>query len=257
MPPLKQVTIARGTPGEDSFRSTIRRHHQRIARHRRHNGGEAPNAPTTTQSATSHAHRDEKLPLLLRSHSLPTVVVGKEARKRTVSRADGTKTLAARIRTLGGSSVPHAATASTSTTTATPYATARVAGGGGNQKASGGGNQKASVDAAVHNRPPSVQPATYTETTAAAPAATVNRNPSTAPRKRRRGHHRSRRRVIRITMPSKKRQQQRVKGGAKVHKALRTLDKQGLREVLAKNKLVKADTKAPEALLRHIAAGAF
>ena len=249
MPPLKQVTIARGTPGEDSFRSTIRRHHQRIARQRRHNGGEAPNAPATTQSATSHAHRDEKLPLLLRSHSLPTVVVGKEARKRTVSRADGTKTLAARIRTLGGSSAPHATAASTSTTTVTPSATARVAGGGG--------NQRTSVDAAVHNRPPSVQPATYTETTAAAPAATVNRNPSTAPRKRRRGHHRSRRRVIRITMPSKKRQQQRVKGGAKVHKALQTLDKQGLREVLAKNKLVKADTTAPEALLRHIAAGAF
>ena len=58
-------------------------------------------------------------------------------------------------------------------------------------------------------------------------------------------------------MPSKKKQQQRVKGGSKVHKALQTLDKRGLREVLAKNKLVKADTKAPEALLRHIAAGAF
>ena len=246
MPPLKQVTIARGTPGEDSFRSTIRRHHQRIARHRRHNGGEAPNAPATPQSATGHAPRDEKLPLLLRSHSLPTVVVGKEARKRTVSRADGTKTLAARIRTLGGSSAPHAAAASTSTTTTV---TARVAGGGG--------HPKASVDAAVQNRPPSVQPATYTETTAAAPAATAIRNTTAAPRKRRRGHHRSRRRVIRITMPSKKRQQQRVKGGAKVHKALQTLDKQGLREVLAKNKLVKADTKAPEALLRHIAAGAF
>ena len=113
------------------------------------------------------------------------------------------------------------------------------------------------VDAAVQNRPPSVQPATYTETTAAAPPATASRNTGTAPRKRRRGHHRSRRRVIRITMPSKKRQQQRFKGGAKVHKALQTLDKQGLREVLAKNKLVKADTKAPEALLRHIAAGAF
>lgn len=249
MPPLKQVTIARGTPGEDSFRSTIRRHHQRIARHRRHNGGEAPNAPATPPSATSHARRDEKLPLLLRSHSLPTVVVGKEARKRTVSRADGTKTLAARIRTLGGSGAPHAAAASTSTTTVTPSATARVAGGGG--------HPKASVDAAVQNRPPSVQPATYTETTAAAPATTASRNTTAAPRKRRRGHHRSRRRVIRITMPSKKRQQQRVKGGAKVHKALQTLDKQGLREVLAKNKLVKADTKAPEALLRHIAAGAF
>lgn len=249
MPPLKQVTIARGTPGEDSFRSTIRRHHQRIARHRRHNGGEAPNAPATTQSATGHARRDEKLPLLLRSHSLPTVVVGKEARKRTVSRADGTKTLAARIRTLGGSGAPHAAAAGTSTTTVTPSATARVAGGGG--------HPKASVDAAVQNRPPSVQPATYTETTAAAPAATAIRNTTAVPRKRRRGHHRSRRRVIRITMPSKKRQQQRVKGGAKVRKALQTLDKQGLREVLAKNKLVKADTKAPEALLRHIAAGAF
>ena len=250
MPPLKQVTIARGTPGEDSFRSTIRRHHQRIARHRRHNGGEAPNAPATTPSATGlHARRDEKLPLLLRSHSLPTVVVGKEARKRTVSRADGTKTLAARIRTLGGSSAPHAVAAGTSTTTATPSAAARVAGGGG--------KVVSVVDVAVQNRPPSVQPATYTETTAAAPAATAIRNTTAFPRKRRRGHHRSRRRVIRITMPSKKRQQQRVKGGAKVHKALQTLDKQGLREVLAKNKLVKADTKAPEALLRHIAAGAF
>ena len=243
MSPLKQVTIAHGTPGEDSFRSTIRRHHQRISRQRRNNGGEAPNAPVT------QARRDEKMPLLLRSHSLPTVVLGKEARKRTVSRADGTKTLAARIRTLGGSGASNADATGTSTTTVTPSATARVAGGGG--------KVVSVVDAAVQNRPPSVQPATYTETTAAAPAATVNRNPSTAPRKRRRGHHRSRRRVIRITMPSKKRQQQRVKGGAKVHKALQTLDKQGLREVLAKNRLVKADTKAPEALLRHIAAGAF
>ena len=249
MPPLKQVTIARGTPGEDSFRSTIRRHHQRIARHRRHNGGEAPNAPATTPSATGHARRNEKMPLLVRSHSLPTVVVGKDAHKRTVSRADGTKTLAARIRTLGGSSAPNAAVMGTSTTTVKPSATARVAGGGG--------NHRTSVDAVVHNRPPSVKPATYTETTAVSPAATTNRNTTNAPRKRRRGHHRSRRRVIRITMPSKKRQQQRVKGGAKVHKALQTLDKQGLREVLAKNKLVKADTKAPEALLRHIAAGAF
>ena len=190
------------------------------------------------------------MPLLLRSHSLPTVVVGKEARKRTVSRADGTKTLATRIRTLGGSGAPHTTTAGTSTTTDTPSATARVAGGGG------GGTHRASVDAAVQNRPPSVQPATYTETTATA-LPTATRNTAAAPCKRRRGHHRSRRRVIRITMPSKKRQQQRVKGGAKVHKALQTLDKQGLREVLAKNKLVKADTKAPEALLRHIAAGAF
>ena len=248
MPPLKQVTIARGTPGEDSFRSTIRRHHQRIARHRRHNGGEAPNAPDTTQSATGHARRDEKLPLLLRSHSLPTVVVGKEARKRTVSRADGTKTLAARIRTLGGSGAPHAAATGTNTTTVTPPATAHVA----------GGKVVSVVDAAVQNRPPSVQPATYTETTAPTTSTTTaTRNTTVAPRKRRRGHHRSRRRVIRITMPSKKRQQQRVKGGAKVHKALQTLDKQGLREVLAKNKLVKADTKAPEALLRYIAAGAF
>ena len=233
MSPLKQVTIARGTPGEDSFRSTIRRHHQRIARHRRHNGDKESNAPT---------QRHEKMPLLLRSPTLPTIVVGKDARKRTVSRADGTKTLASRIRTLGGTGEtgPADGTSGSGITNrkATASASPHVAGGA-----------KAAPDECVQHRKPSVQPATYTETVAS--------STTSAPRKRRRGHHRSRRRVIRITMLSKKKLQQRVKGGAKVHKALQTLDKQGLREVLAKNKLVKANTKAPEALLRHIAAGAF
>ena len=241
MSPLKQVTIAHGTPGEDSFRSTIRRHHQRISRQRRNNGGEAPNALVT------QARRDDKMPLLLRSHSLPTVVLGKEARKRTVSRADGTKTLAARIRTLGGSG-------DGGITSSGIVATGSGAGAFTKSTANAGGGKVVNANATVQNRPPSVQPATYVEVVAS--GAPANKS-STALRKRRRGHHRSRRRMIRITMPSKKKQQQQVKGGAKVHKALQTLDKQGLRAVLAKNKLVKADTKAPEMLLRHIAAGAF
>ena len=248
MPPLKQVTIARGTPGEDSFRSTIRRHHQRIARHRRHNGGNAPNAPAMSSMGNN------KMPLLLRSHSLPTIVVGKDARKRTVSRTDGTKTLATRIRTLGKVSEEfHSSVVGSRSEKAVdngiiPSSVTRVVGGGE--------YQSANIDATVQNRPPSVRPATYTETTVPT-SASVNRKSIGAPRKRFRSKHRSRRRVIRITMPSTKKQQQRVKGGAKVQKALQTLDKQGLRAVLAKNKLVKASTKAPEALLRHIAAGAF
>ena len=220
MPPLKQITIASGTPGEDSFRSTLHRHHQRIVRQHRLNPSNNANAPNSKKLM----YRHERMPPLLCQGDLPTVHVGPKRVTATKPASIKTNALAARIRTQGksnGSSVSMAEST----------------------------KKAVENDTAVKERAPSVRPASYTE-------SHLSTSKPGGLKKRRKGHQ-SRRRTIRISVPSKKKLQTSVRGGAHVQKALQTLSKQGLREVLAKNKLVKPGTKAPESLLRHIAAGVF
>ena len=220
MPSLKHITIAHGTPGEDSFKSTLHRHHQRIERHRRLNQSNSANAPNTKKLM----HRHERLPPLLSRGDLPIVHVGKKKAIPTYHASVKTNALAARIRTQGKSNGISSSMAEST-------------------------NHSVEKDTSVKERSPSVRPASYTE-------SHVSKSKSGGLKKRRKGH-RSRRRTIRISVPSKKKLQSSVRGGVQVQKALQTLSKQGLREVLAKNKLVKPETKAPESLLRHIAAGVF
>lgn len=223
MPSLKQITIAQGTPGEDSFRSTLHRHHQRIVRHHRLNQSNSANAPNTKKLL----HRSEHLPPLLSRGDLPKVHVGpKRQNMFNISNPSSSKTnaLAARIRTQGKSNGISSSMADTT-------------------------KDSIENDTSVKERSPLVRPASYTE-------SLVSKSKSGGLKKRRKGH-RSRRRTIRISVPSKKKLQSSVRGGVHVQKALKTLSKQGLREVLTKNKLVKPGTKAPESLLRHIAAGVF
>ena len=224
MSAIKKVIIANGTNGEDSFRSTIRRHHQRISRQNRRNDTNSINAHTTMQDKRGHLYCDmKKMPLLLRSHSLPTVNVGKDNAKWKISRIDRTKTLANRIRTLGKCN-----------TLVNP-----------NSK-----DIRNIEDNLVKRRAPLVKPATFKEVYNSLPSSYTSKH------KRRHGTRR-RRRSIQITMPSKKTQAHRMNGGLKVHAALQKLDKHNLLTVLAKNKLVKQHSRAPESLLRNIAAGAF
>lgn len=220
MPPFKNITIAHGTPGEDSFRSTLHRHHQRIERHRRLNQSNSVNALNTKKLT----HRHERLPPLLSRGDLPTVHVGQKKAITTYNSNAKTNALAARVRTQGKSNGISSSMAEST-------------------------NDFVKKNTSVKERSPSVRPASYTE-------SHVSKSKSVGLKKQRKGH-RSRRRTIRISVPSKKKLKSSVRGGVKVQKALQTLSKQGLREVLAKNKLVKPETKAPESLLRHIAAGVF
>lgn len=219
--PLKLVTIANGTPGEDAFRSTVTRHHQRLAhRPKRTDGTNAP----------------ERLPRLLR----PTQHT---ARAPTVSAT----ALAARLRTFGEDRVVHRTSHRS------------VGGTGTGTKASASEATSASASSKetratnVHHRAPHVAPATFADATPTTGAGRTTKGS----RLRKPVRHRSRRRVIRITMPSKKRLRQRVQGGVKVRGAIQRLDKNGLTSVLAQNQLVKPNTTAPESLLRHIATGVF
>lgn len=220
MPSLKQITIAQGTPGEDSFRSTLHRHHQRIVRHHRLNQSNNVNAPNTKKLM----YRHERMPPLLSQGDLPTVHVGPKRVNTINPTRVKTTALAARIRSQGKSNGISSLMAEST-------------------------NNSVKKNTSVNERSPSVRRASYTE-------SHVSKSKFGGVKKRRKGH-RSRRRTIRISVPSKKKLQSSVRGGVKVQKALQTLSKQGLREVLAKNKLVKPETKAPESLLRHIAAGVF
>ena len=64
-------------------------------------------------------------------------------------------------------------------------------------------------------------------------------------------------RTIRFTVPSRKRRQTRLQGGARVDRAVHALERAKLTKLLAENKLVKHTSNAPDALLRSIASGVF
>ena len=64
-------------------------------------------------------------------------------------------------------------------------------------------------------------------------------------------------RTVRISVPSRKRQHAKLRGGARVDRAVHALERAKLTKLLAENKLVKNTSNAPDALLRSIATGVF